>query len=118
MACNLVNAYDLRAEVFESRDIVEVANQAKWAQVSKSVYIILDTDGFVSYVGSVNGVGHARLSERMKEHSKLCGRSQWDRVMIVPLKEDVNQNEVFKYEGLIAALLQPYDSKKSPVVFS
>jgi plasmid rolling circle replication initiator protein Rep len=117
MACNLVDTLDLRTEVFESRDILEVASQNKWAGVSKAIYIILDTQAQVSYVGSVNGVGEARLSERMREHSRITGRSNWDRVMIVPLVDDVSQKDVFKYEGLIAALLKPYDSKKSPIVF-
>ena len=114
MSCNLVDSFDLRKEVFVALDILEVASQAKWGGVSKAVYIILDVDGFVTYVGSVNGIGKARLSERMKEHSRINGRAKWDKVMIIPLVDDVTQNEVFKYEGMVAALLKPYDSKKSP----
>ena len=111
---DLIPYEHLKYRVFDVEEMVRVANKLIWTKVSKAIYIILDDSGFVSYVGSVDRDNSSGLAGRMVEHSKLKNRSQWEKVMILPLEESVKHDQVLRYEGAVARYLRPYDSKKSP----
>ncbi len=111
--CDVVGSR-LICPVFDAVDILKVASRQKWAKIRKAVYIIIDDDGYVAYVGSVCREGDFAVCDRMKEHSKISGRNKWDRVHILPLNSDLPESEVRKIEGKVGKRLNPYDNQKLP----
>jgi hypothetical protein len=100
----------LDSPVWESKKISEVVESRMWSDYNKVVYIILDRENLVAYVGSTI----RSISERLSEHIKIDNRINWERVMIVPLKNGLVDAELREYEGLIGRRLRPYDNSKLP----
>lgn len=111
--CDIVGD-KLRKPVFESREIGSVVSKQVWTKVSKGIYIILDSLGFVAYVGSVDRNSDSGLSQRILEHTRIPNRHNWHRVMILPLLDGVPEIDVRCLEGAIGRRLRPYDNDKLP----
>lgn len=113
-AVSIVGDSKLICPVWDSRDISSVASGQVWTKVAKAVYIVLDSQNNICYVGSVSRVDAGALSSRMKEHAMVPNRQHWHTVMILPIKPEVPESEVRKLEGLVARRLRPYDSGRHP----
>ena len=100
----------LQKPVWESRKISDVVESRLWAEYQRVVYVVLDKESRVTYVGSTI----RSIAERLAEHIKIDNRINWDRVMIVPLKNGIVEAELRKFEGLIGRRLRPYDNSKLP----
>ncbi len=95
-------------------DISAVASNNVCTKVTKAVYIILDSQRCISYVGSVCRNEAGALGSRMREHATVPNRQHWNSVMILPIKPDVPESEVRKLEGLVARRLRPNDPGRHP----
>jgi len=104
----------LQEGIWESRKITTVIGQKIWGNFSKVVYIVLDAQNVVAYVGSTN----RSISERLSEHVKIDNRSNWIRVMIIPLKAGLLDSELRMYEGMVGRRLRPYNNSKLPTSHS
>jgi len=104
----------LQEGIWESRKITTVIGQKIWGDFSNVVYIVLDAQNVVAYVGSTN----RSISERLSEHVKIDNRSNWIRVMIIPLKAGLLDSELRMYEGMVGRRLRPYNNSKLPTSHS
>ena len=104
----------LQEGVWESRKITTVIEQKIWGNFPKVVYVVLDAQNVVAYVGSTNRT----IAERLSEHVKIDNRSNWTRVMIIPLKSGLQDSELRMYEGIVGRRLRPYNNSKLPASFS
>lgn len=111
---SIVGDSKLTCPVWNSMDISSVASNEVWTKVSKAVYIILDSQKNICYVGSVSRMDDGALASRMREHATLPNRQHWHSVMILPIKKEVPETEVRKLEGLVARRLRPHDSGRHP----
>ena len=100
----------LHSAVWQSKKISDVVDSRPWSGYHKVVYIVLDGENLVAYVGSTI----RSISDRLSEHIKIDNRSNWERVMIVPLKDGIVDAELREYEGLVGRRLRPYDNSKLP----
>ena len=113
-SASIVGDSKLICPVWDSRNISSVAANEVWTKVAKAVYIVLDSQRNICYVGSVSRSDAGALGSRMKEHSMIPNRQHWDSVMILPIKPEVPEGEVRKLEGLVARRLRPYDLGRHP----
>lgn len=113
-AASIVGDSKLICPVWEARDISSVASNEVWTKVAKAVYIVLDAQRIICYVGSVSRVDAGALGSRMREHANVPNRQHWHSVMILPVKPEVPESEVRKLEGLVARRLRPYDLGRHP----
>lgn len=111
--CDMVGNRLLRPYM-KSADISDVVSLNRWGDISKAVYIVLDSQSACAYVGSVDRATSGGLGARLSEHSKLGNRSHWTRLMILPLHNGTSEAEVRRLEGEVGRRLRPYDNEKLP----
>ena len=83
--------------------------------LSSAVYIALDYDGVVRYVGSVDRT-HGGLPERIAEHRRNRFESRyWVSLWVVSLRPETPRETVRRIEGAIGRALTPVDGHRLPV---
>ncbi len=79
--------------------------------VACGVYVVLDPDDEVVYVGKVDRRDGSTIAERFCDHHALA--DDWDRVWILPLKEGTAASEVLAVEGAMIKFFCPHHNKAS-----
>lgn len=92
-----------------------VADGFRWAGVDSAVYIAIDEEGEVSYVGSVCRVNSQGLRGRISEHLRSSRGRTWRFISIVPLRSGTPLSQVRLLEGRIARILEPHSTFRIPV---
>jgi hypothetical protein len=78
---------------------------------SSAVYVILDADLRVRYVGSVARADPDALRRRVREHG---ARQGWRWAVVIPLLAETPAREVRRIEGVIGRALFPPDNRRLP----
>lgn len=85
-------------------------------RVTAAVYVVIDGEGRICYVGSVCRGPGSGLADRLAEHlDDPDKRARWQAVWVVPLRPHTAPAEVRRIEGVIGAHLQPYGSRRLPM---
>jgi len=111
----IVGVVNLRCKVFGFETVKRVADGLVWTKVSKCIYIVVDGNSDVAYVGSVatrqNGDG---VCARMREHIRKPERAHWEYLYILPLRESTSDENIRRLEGLVGRRLRRYDEGRLP----
>lgn len=84
---------------------------------SCAVYIAIDVDGNVDYVGSVRRTSGAAARQRLAEHLADNARFRaWAEMMLIPLSPGTPHSMVLKTEGRVGAHLAPRRNKRLPTL--
>lgn len=82
---------------------------------SHAVYICVDADGVVDYVGSVARSDDGGLRARFAEHLRTKPRARyWTAIHVVALSPDTATVDVRTIEGRIGSHLQPAGNHRLP----
>lgn len=80
-----------------------------------AVYIAIDMEGRVDYVGSVSRVGVRGAATRLREHLADNARLRaWNMLMLVPLHPATPREAVLRIEGRVGAHLGPSRNRRLP----
>ena len=82
------------------------------AAVNRAVYLVVDPDDFVVYVGKVDrAVG--MVADRFRDHHKYT--EDWDRVWVVALATTLTNHEVLDVEDQLIAHFDPIGNERRSV---
>jgi hypothetical protein len=73
--------------------------------MSCAVYIACDPDHEVEYVGKVRRRGKKGLASRLSHHH--VPQATWETMWIVPLRENLSDQDVRQVEAVLVARLRP-----------
>jgi hypothetical protein len=77
----------------------------------KAIYIVLDMNERVVYVGSVSRDDERGLSRRLQEHGLRHG---WKWLVVIPLVPSTPTTRVRELEGAVGAVLRPTHNRRLP----
>jgi hypothetical protein len=99
-------------------DPINLLAEPHYPRVRKAVYVAVDRDGHVAYVGRVCRPGDlAAVGSRIREHVRTVAKEAvWAQLYVIPLANDTPPEAVALVEGLVGRRLQPYQSRRLPNV--
>jgi hypothetical protein len=80
-------------------------------RASSAVYVVLDADCRLRYVGSVARADPDALRRRIREHGNRDG---WRWAVVIPLAPNTPVREVRRIEGAVGRAVFPSDNRRLP----
>lgn len=72
------------------------------------LYVVVDGDGHVLYVGKVRRQSGSGIVERLDDHH--AARRDWEAVWLLPLRSDCSELAVLRLEAQLIAAYRPRDN--------